>query len=377
MVHNACKLKVGVGLMERLLCIVGSLNAGGAETFLMKVYRSLDRNKYQMDFCVANPEKGVYEDEIQSLGGKIHVIPFKSDGFREFRKALYKVVKDGNYRRVLRITSNAAGLVDLKIAKAAGATRCIARSSNSSDGTSIKNKVINFICKVLYLKYVDEMVAPSDLAAIYTFGKKAVTNGKVHKLNNGVDLSTFYYSVEGRAKIRKEFDLGESTVIGHVGRFMQQKNHKFLLQVFAEIRKHVDAKLMLTGKGELENELRQQAKELNIDEYVVFTGLRKDVPEILSAMDIMVFPSLYEGMPNTIIEAQATGLPCLISDSITREANITGLVKYKSLNTSAADWAEDVMAMIGKKREDTKKAFISHGYDIQGVVGQLVEIAYK
>ena len=363
--------------MKRLLCIVGSLNAGGAETFLMKIYRSLDREKYQMDFCVANSEKGVYEDEIRSMGGKVFVIPCKSDGFRPFRKALYNVVKNEGYKNVLRITSNTAGFVDLKIAKEAGAQRCIARSSNSSDGDSIKAKLINEVCRVLYLKYVDEMVAPSDLAAKYTFGKKAVQEGKVHKLNNAVDLNIFLYSEDGRRKIREEFGLGKSLVVGHIGRFMSQKNHKFLLEVFSEIKKKTDAKLLLVGKGELEAQIRDQAKALDIDKHIVFTGLRQDVPDLLSAMDVMAFPSLYEGMPNTVIEAQATGLPCLISDSITREANITGLVKYESLSASALKWAEDVQSMVGKKRKDTRCSFISNGYDIQSLVEHFITIAYR
>ena len=331
--------------MDRLLCIVGSLNAGGAETFLMKVYRSLDRCRYQMDFCVANPDVGVYEDEIESMGGKIYKIPYKSEGYKKFKDALYTVVKEGGYEKVLRITSNAAGFMDLKIAKEAGATRCIARSSNSSDGDGLKNKLINDVSRLLYMKYVDIMVAPSDLAAIYTFGKKAVDTGKVRKLNNAVDLNAFHYSSEGRERIREEFGLGNGLVIGHVGRFMQQKNHKVLIGVFAEIRKLKDAKLLLVGKGELEQAVRGQVNDLGLTNDVIFTGTRKDVPDLLSAMDVMVFPSLYEGMPNTVIEAQATGLPCLISDSITKEADITGLVVYKSLTDSHNAWAKNALAL--------------------------------
>ncbi len=362
--------------MERLLCIVGSLNAGGAETFLMKVYRSLDRTKYQMDFCVANQEVGVYEDEIELLGGKIYPIPHKSDGYKKFKDALYKVVNEGGYTKVLRITSNAAGFIDLKIAKEAGATRCIARSSNSSDGEGLSVKVINSVSRLLYMRYVDVMVAPSDLAALYTFGKKAVSAGKVQKLNNAVDLDIFQYSSEGRKRIREEFCLGDGLVVGHIGRFTKQKNHRFLIQVFSEIRKHQDTKLLLVGKGELEKELRGQIEYLGLTKDVVFTGTRKDVPDLLSAMDVMVFPSFYEGMPNTVIEAQATGLPCLISDSITKEADITGLVEFFSLSKSAHDWAVNAINLGIKERKDTHDEFISQGYDIQSVVKKIVEIAF-
>lgn len=362
--------------MDRLLCIVGSLNAGGAETFLMKIYRCLDRSKYQMDFCVANPEIGVYEDEIESMGGKIYRIPYKSEGYKKFKDALYKVIKDNGYKKVLRITSNAAGFLDLKIAKEAGATRCIARSSNSSDGEGFANKVINDVSRLLYMKYVDVMVAPSDLAALYTFGKKATSTGKVQKLNNAVDLNIFHYSNEGRKRIREEFGLGNELVIGHVGRFMQQKNHKFLIDVFNEIRKQREAKLLLVGKGELEKQIREQIDNLKLTKDVIFTGTRKDIPDILSAMDVMVFPSLYEGMPNTVIEAQATGLPCLISDSITKEADITGLVHYLPLSAPVSEWADNAIGLSNNVRKATDEAFIAQGYDIQSIVKKFVDITF-
>jgi len=362
--------------MERLLCIVGSLNAGGAETFLMKVYRCIDRNKYQMDFCVANPEHGVYENEIISMGGKIYTIPCKTEGYKSFKESLFKVVKNGGYKNVLRITSNAAGFLDLKIAKKAGATRCIARSSNSSDGGDLKSRVINDLSRCLFLKYVDVMVAPSDLAAVYTFGKKAVSAGKVQKLNNAVDLGFFSFSISGRNRIRDEFGLGDGLVFGHVGRFMNQKNHAYLISVFAEIRKLVDAKLLLVGKGELEDEIRNQVVKLGLVNDVIFSGIRKDVPDLLSAMDVMIFPSFYEGMPNTVIEAQATGLPCLVSDSITTEANITGLVTFKSLLDSPNEWAKKAIEICSNSRIDTTSKFINAGYDIESSTNKFIKVMF-
>ena len=362
--------------MDRLLCIVGSLNAGGAETFLMKVYRSLDRSKYQMDFCVANPDEGIYKDEIESMGGRIYLIPYKSKGYKQFKDALFKVVKEGGYKNVLRITSNAAGFIDLKIAKEAGATRCIARSSNSSDGECLASKVINDISRLLFMKYVDVKVAPSDLAAIYTFGKKSVASGKVQRLNNAVDLNVFHYTSEGRKKIREEFSLGSVPVIGHVGRFMQQKNHKFLIDVFAEIRKQKDAKLLLVGKGELEKEIRDQVNNLGLTDYVIFTGIRKDIPDLMSAMDVMIFPSFYEGMPNTVIEAQATGLPCVISNSITKEANITHLVRYENLAMDQKHWADVALDSISPIRKDTKLFFEQNDYTIESVSKRFINLMY-
>ena len=159
-------------MAERLLCILSNMNAGGAETFLMKLYRNIDRDKYQLDFCLNNKDKNFYEDEIANYGGRIYRIPSKSESLKEFKQQLTETVKNNNYKYVLRITANAAGLLDLKVAKKAGAQVCIARSSNSNADGGIKARILHRIGQLLYLRYVDKKIAPSDLAAIYTFGKK-------------------------------------------------------------------------------------------------------------------------------------------------------------------------------------------------------------
>ncbi|MBQ8426736.1 MAG: glycosyltransferase family 1 protein [Clostridia bacterium] len=363
--------------MKRLLCLINGMNAGGAETFLMKIYRQLDKSKYQMDFCINVKEKCHYEDEIYSLGGKIFRIPPKSQSVKEFRKQLTKIIRENGYEYVLRITSSAMGFMDLKVAKKAGAKLCSARSSNSSDGGGIKAFVAHRLGRFLYNKYVDVKFAPSDLAAEYTFGKKAVDKNRVSILHNAVDLKFFEYDITARENIRKEFGIEDGQiVIGHVGRFMKQKNHEFLLCVFKQIcDERPNAKLMLVGKGELESEIRAQIKQLDIEDKVIFTGVRSDVPKLLSAMDVFVFPSLYEGMPNTVIEAQATGLPCVIADTITREANITGIVKYLPLE-DIDNWAKETLDCISENRVDTKADFIKNGYDIESVVSKFTRLVF-
>lgn len=347
--------------MKRVLCILSNMNAGGAETFLMKIYRQLDKNMYQMDFCINVKEPCFYEEEILQKGGKIYRIPSKSEGLRVFADNLYNVVKLNNYKYILRITSNAAGFFDLKIAKKAGAKVCCARSSNSSDGGSWKAVLIHRISRFLFDKYLDVRIAPSELAAIYTFGKRK----KVNILHNAIDLETYHYKAEGRMKVRKECGFIDSDiVVGHVGRFMAQKNHSFLLDVFYYLHKeNPKYKLLLIGKGELEETLKKKINDLKLNNAVVFAGVRNDIPDVMSAMDIFVFPSLYEGMPNTVIEAQATGLPCVIADTITREADITGLVDYVSLG-NVGQWIECVEKAICNKRLDTREQFYEHQYDI-------------
>ena len=363
--------------MKRLLCILSGMNAGGAETFLMKIYRRIDRTKYQMDFCINMSEKCFYEDEILSLGGKIYRIPAKSASLRDFEKQLYNVVNANGYKYVLRVSSNALGFMDLKIAHKAGAEICAVRSSNSSDGGSFKSKIAHRLGRALYGKYVNVKIAPSDLAAVYTFGKKAYESGAVNILHNAIDIDQYGFNADMRCRIRSEFGLSDdTTIIGHVGRFMTQKNHAFLLEIFSEYLK-INGKsiLMLVGGGELESAIKQKASELGISDKIIFTGVRSDVPALLSAMDVFVFPSLYEGMPNTVIEAQATGLPCLISDTITREADITGLVHYLPLG-DAGVWANYIDQLPQLIRETPIQKFKENCYDIETVTEQFVNLIF-
>lgn len=353
------------------------MNAGGAETFLMKIYRQIDRTKYQMDFCINMSEKCFYEDEILSLGGKIYRIPAKSASLKEFEKQLYNVVNANGYKYVLRVTSSAFGFMDLKIAHKAGAKICAARSSNSSDGGSLKSKVAHRLGRILYGKYVNVKIAPSDLAAVYTFGKKAYESGAVNILHNAIDIDRYGFNADMRCRIRSEFGLSDdTTIIGHVGRFMTQKNHAFLLEVFSEYLK-INRKsiLMLVGGGELESAIKEKASELEISDKIIFTGVRSDIPALLSAMDIFVFPSLYEGMPNTVIEAQATGLPCLIADTITREADITGLISYLPLG-DAGKWADCIEKLPREARVTPIRQFKDNCYDIESVTEQFVKLIF-
>ena len=355
------------------------MNAGGAETFLMKVYRKLDRTKYQMDFCVHIEEKGFYDEEIHSMGGKIFYVPPKTKDYKGFRNALKKLIQKEKYEYALRITANAIGFLDLRIAKKAGVKVCSVRSSNSSNGNEVKTWLAHKIGFVLYSRYLDVKIAPSDLAAKYTFGEKAVENGEVSILHNGVDLNIFRFDKTARTEIRKRFGISDKQLlVGHIGRFATQKNHAFLLDVFQKIsEKNENAVLMLVGKGELETEIKAKIQELGLESKVVFTGVRSDVPKLLSAMDVFVFPSFYEGMPNTVIEAQATGLPCVIADTITKEADITGLVQYLPLSASAEDWAKTALDSVATEREDTKQNFIEHEYDVESVVKKFVSLVFQ
>ena len=359
--------------MERMLCIVSGMNAGGAETFLMKMLRGMDRTEYMLDFCVTVKEN-LYESEINALGGRIFVVPPKSKNPIVSFLAVRRLVKEEGYKSVIRVNEHALSTIDLIAARMGGAKTVIMRSSNASSP-----KRLSRILHKLYF-YLPRIVpnvrfAPSTEAAEYSFGKGCIEKGRAFLVHNGVDTSVFRYRPDMRDVIRAELG-AEGVLVGHVGRFNMQKNHSFLLDVFKEIKaRDGKARLVLVGKGELEAELRSKAERLGILDSIVFTGVRKDIPELLSAMDVFVFPSFYEGMPNTVIEAEATGLPCVIADTITREADITGLVSYLPL-TDPARWAETALSRVSPERMDTGEAFRAAEYDLDSVVKRFVSSCF-
>lgn len=365
--------------MKRLLCIVGSMNAGGAETFLMKIYRQLDKSKYQMDFAVAVNEEGFYDKEIIAMGGKIHHITPKSMGVLKNFNSIKKLVHDENYEYVLRTSQHSLSALELLAAKQGGAKVRVFRSSNSNTTSgSQKEMILHKICGFMPKYFANVRIAPSTEAAEFMFGKKCIQSGKAKLIHNAVDTNFFCYDIESRKRHREEFMISNEIVVGHVGRFSNQKNHKFLLKIFYElVQFNSNVKLILVGTGELEKEIKTLVKEYNLREKVIFTGVRNDVNELLSAFDVFLFPSFYEGMPNTVIEAQATGLPCVIADTITQEANITGLVRYKSLNVSPKEWAKELIKCANIERRDMKKKFASEKYDIKSVTQEFGNLIFE
>ncbi|MBQ7574534.1 MAG: glycosyltransferase family 1 protein [Clostridia bacterium] len=364
--------------MERLLCIVSSLDQGGAETFLMKVFRALP-DQYKLDFVVS-ANTGHYESEVLKLGGRIYRIPLRTERpFKTFCD-LKQIVRDNGYTNVLKISSVPIAYFDLLACKKGGAKWLAVRSCNAHSQMSIAKRSVNRILQQRFNAIADVKIAPSDLAAEYTFGAKEVDKGNVDFLNNALDFDAYKFSEYQRQKIRDEHRIdNEQFVIGHIGRFSSQKNHKFLIDIFKEILKNnSNAVLILVGIGKLQEQVKEQVRRYDIEENVKFLGARDDVAKLYSAFDVLLFPSLYEGMPNVVIEAQASGLHCVISDTITKEADITGLIDYVPLEETAQYWADRVLAYRnGYKRENTKEEFIKNGYDIQSVVDRFVELVFQ
>lgn len=364
--------------MNRVLCLTSGLDAGGAETFMMKLLRNMDRTQCMMDFCVGNEKEGLYEKEAVSLGAAVHHIPLKTKNIRLFTKELQKVLNENKYDAVLRLGDTYIATYDLWIAKFCGVKRRAMRSCNASCSGGSMSQFLHKILRKPLTSVANIKLAPSTEAAEYTFGSGAVKQGKVHILHNAIDLSTFHYKEEERNRICNEFNLQNKTVFCHIGRFSKQKNHEFLMEVFKEIeKKDSRAILLLVGTGELQPNIVDQAKKLGLSDKIIFTGVRTDIPAILSASDVFILPSLYEGLPNTVVEAQTTGLPCIISDTITKEADITGLVEYLPLG-NASVWAEKcLIASKKQRRTDTKEAFLSHQYDIETIVREFEQLIFE
>lgn len=353
------------------------MDAGGAETFIMKIYRAIDRTKYQFDFIVSSNRKGLYDDEILSLGGNIFYAPAKSKHFFLNILTTYKILRTNNYDAALRMTSHSLGTIDLLVAKAAGIKKLMLRSTNAGNtNKSFISILLHNIFKFLPLYIPNIKIAPSVLAADFLFGKNSVHNKKAIILKNGIPLDKFLFNEESREITRKNLRIENKFVIGHIGRFNFQKNHEFLIKVFYEISKRSpNVILLLIGKGELEVDVKKLVNNLGLKDKVLFLGIRKDIPQLLMGMDLMLFPSLFEGMPNVLIEAQATGLSCLISDTITEEVLINKNIIPISLSNKHR-WINETINIINRPiidrillNDNMKKT----GYDIKDVCNNFIE----
>ena len=367
--------------VKKLLCIVGKMDAGGAETFLMKIYRQLDKKLYQMDFAVGSPEPGFYDKEIEAMGGKIfHITPKSVSMIKNFAD-IKKITKEGRYFAVLRVSQNSLAALELLAAKMGGAKKRVFRSSNSKPFRDTpKEKTIHKAFMWMPRMFANVRVAPSIPAAEFMFGKGCIEKKRALILRNGLDLKRFQFSPEDRDSVRSSLGCGQKLVIGHIGRFNHQKNHAFLLQVFSEIKRlRPDSMLLLCGKGETEEKIRNDAKKLGLEQDVVFLGVRDDIPRVLTAMDVFVFPSFYEGMPNTVIEAQASGLPCVIADTITREAAVTETCIYLKLSDDPQSWAKKAI-WLSQQSMDRRQALEElklAGYDIADAATNFIDIVFR
>lgn len=346
--------------MLRVLQVVTYMGRGGLETMIMNYYRNIDRSKIQFDFLVHRQEEAAYDKEILSLGGHIYRMPVLNPFSKAYFSSLDSFFKKHRYN-IVHSHLDCMSAYPLKIAQKNGVSVRIAHSHNKSQDKNLKYP-IKLLSKRLIPKYATHLFACGKEAGYWMFNGKPYTI-----LNNAIDAQMYTYNEQIRNEVREELNLtNDNFVIGHVGRFNPQKNHGFIIDVFnAVYKRDENARLVLVGSGDGQQAIEDKVKRLGLSDAVLFLGSRGDVNRVLQAMDVFLFPSLYEGLPLSIIEAQAAGLPCIISDNVPDECIKTDRVFWYSLGEPADFWADKIFEALKISKKDTLSEIVASGFDIK------------
>ena len=377
----------GTSEVIRVLHVVGVMNRGGVETLIMNLYRKIDREKIQFDFLTHHDVEGAYDNEIKSLGGRIYTVPYgiKTLHFR-YIKALRRFFKEHTeYKIIHSHMSDAAGII-AKVGKEFNIPVRIAHSHISNPNHSVFQKIyLQGYSRRLINSNCTHCFACSDEAGKYLF-KNRIVNRDYSIIKNAIDLEKFYPNKDKKEdKLFLTNDL-DKVLIGHVGRFEKQKNHEFLIDIFFEFNKIVpNSELFLIGGGALGDEgtktmIEKKVFNLGLTNKVKFLGVRNDVDKIMKALDLFVFPSLYEGLPLTLVEAESTGVSCIVSDTITKEIDL-GLKNFKFANINdIEDWIKKMLQLLSINDIDRKECNTTvknAGYDINDLVDKLQSFYLK
>ena len=367
--------------MERILVVGMNENPGGIESVIMNYYRYMDRTKLQFDF-LCNSDKIAYYEEIKELGGNIYVIPSKRKSYIKYKQELKKIFKERalNYIAIWYNSCNLNNIDYMKYAKKYNIKYRIIHAHNSKNmGTSLIEKAYNMLFhnknKYLLGKYATDFWTCSEIAGKFFYRKKYRKTEKYKVINNAIDVFKFKFDKDIREDYRREMKLENKIVIGNIGRLHFQKNQKFAIDIFSEMCKENDNYiLLLIGQGEDEKELRKKVKEQQLEDKVCFLGVRKDVQNLLQAMDILLFPSKFEGLPVTLIEAEASGIDILTSmEAFPEETELTRNVSKLSLNDKIDNWKEKILILSNKLKESDRVSKSQNnisiirkcGYDIE------------
>lgn len=334
----------------RVLQIFGSLNMGGAETRMMDIYRGLDREKYAFDFLTMDLSEQYYEAEIRNLGGRIFKIPPPRVNPLANLRAIEKILREnGPYDAVHAHTSFHCGFAVLAAARADVPVRIAHSRTTGSKQGGAKQKMMLTVGRALIARYATHRLAISEAAARYLFGKNALQKQNVRVLPNAIDTTPYFSSPDcSVVDLYESFGLcNNDFILGHIGRFAPMKNQAFLLDLYrAVLEKKQNARLVFIGDGSMRAEIEAKAAQYGLTDRVVFTGVRNDVYRWLHLFDVVVMPSLYEGLCGVAIEAQAAGTPCVLSDAIPQaETDLQlGLTRYLPLTAPQSDWVDAVLA---------------------------------
>lgn len=358
----------------RVAQVIGPAVNGGTEAFAMNYYQNIDRTKVQFDFLVESTSRIIDKDKIESIGGHVVIIPSYKNPLK-YVQTLTKIFKENKYD-IVHSNMNTLSYFTLKAAKRAGIKVRIAHSHSTSNPNEFTRNFIKNTLRPLSKKYATNYFACSELAGRYLFGDKTFDKGKVIVINNGIDVDKFKYNEEYNISLRKELNISPTTkVIGHVGRFVSQKNHTYLIDIFKEIHdKDNDTKLLLLGDGPLLEDIKNKVHSYNLDDSVIFAGIHSDIYRYYSVMNILLLPSLYEGLPVVGVEAQASGIPFIFSDNITKEAKILDSTILMSIDNNAIDWANKTIELLNNTydRLSINNSFKNTIYDIDGETKKLL-----
>lgn len=355
--------------MKKILIDGMTNNLGGMETFILLLYEAL-KDDWKIDFITVD-KKIPYEEEFLKNGSTIHKITPRYANIRKYKAEIKNIFQINSYD-VLWFNKTTLSSIDcLKEAKRNGVKKVICHSHQSKNMGTPFTQVMHTLHKYSVNRYIDYKIACSKSAAIYFYGKNI---DDVEILSNAVNISKYEPQEEISKKKRKELGIDKKFVIGNVARFAKEKNHKFLIDVFEEVCKQIDSVLVLCGTGPLWEEIRGYAKEKGIQDKILFLGVRKDIPEILQAVDVVVFPSLFEGLPFSLVEAQAAGIPCVISDTISKETQITDLVHFLSLEDSIQSWKEEILKYQGYKKVSKRKQLEEKGFSAEEIMQKIRDI---
>lgn len=349
----------------RVLNMFTIMDRGGAETMVMNYYRNIDRNEVQFDFMVHREQRGVYDDEIEALGGRIfRMCPIYPQNFSSYKRMLKQFFDEHTEYKIIHSHMSELGCYAFIEAEKHGVPVRICHAHNAPNGFDFKMIMRNYF-KTKMMPHITHMFTCGKDSADWLFGKK--NEEHFIQMNNAINTRSFSYNEDIRRNVREQLLLENKLVIGHVGRLTKQKNHKFLIDVYEQIeKKEHESVLLLIGIGELEEEIKEYVKAKGLEEKIRFLGSRGDIDQLMQAMDVFLFPSLFEGFGIVLIEAQAAGLPCVISDRIPQESKVIHtLIRQENLSDSPAMWADIAIELFkNTKREDQLAAIVNNGFEV-------------
>ena len=349
----------------RVLQIVGIACNGGVEAVVLNYYRHMDKSKVQFDFVVHKNPAENFVAEVKKGGGRLYeVTPYNKDIFA-FTHEIYRIIKDGHYD-IVHSNMNSMSGFPLFAAWLAGAKVRILHNHTTDAKTEGLRTILKRVLRPFAKMFANRYWACSNLAGEWMYGKKAVQSGKITIIPNAIDLEKFAFNPDKRKLMRQKLGLDGKFVLGHIGRFVYQKNHSFLTDVFAEVvRVKPEARLLLIGDGELRKTIEEKVVNLGLQDKVLFLGNRNDVADLYNAMDIFLLPSHYEGLPVVGVEAQANGLKCIMSDQVTEECKLLNNITFLSLNIEIDLWVKEVISGRCIRKDEAINIIAQYGYGIR------------